>query len=108
MNIVRTPAEQLKEANSNIKKAKKRVADCSLQILKKLNEAEIECVTKVLTEYLGHAPKDEDFKKCTQITESNSSANYILCHLDVKLGMITKDIPDFKVSFNPNKIEFKQ
>ncbi len=87
-------------------------ANIASMVTKHQNQAEEECLTKVLTAYLEREPTDDDFMNCTQLVNEGNVNQYVLAHLDVKLGMITRSFvddngtPTFRVEFEPRKLEF--
>ena len=93
---------------------KQQMASISISVMQHQYKAEEECVSLVLKEYLKRAPTDEDFSRCTRMFETeNSKLEYILCHENVKLGLIKHEFtfhtgtPSFTVSFNPEVTEFQ-
>lgn len=92
----------------------KEIGRVSYNMMEQHYKAEESCVLQVLYKHLGRKPTDEDYKNCTMMF-GKSKKDYILCHLDTKLGVISKtfegDPKDgfkFRVRFSPDITGFDE
>ncbi len=103
-------------ALKGIQEDKKLVTKLAIDLIKKQQECELNCITKVLNQYLGYAPTEKDFKNCIKMyrDDNESPDEFILCHRNVKLGLVTHVTSikmgdtKFSVQFNPDIIEFEK
>ena len=94
----------------------KEMGRVSYKMMEKHHEAEESCVLQVLCKHLDRKPTDEDYKNCTRMF-GKSKMDYILCHLDTKLGVISKTFEGnplekdgfkFRVQFSPDITGFDE
>lgn len=78
-----------------------QLSKAALDMAKKIFDAEEKLLTSALTDFLKRPAITEDFKQCTRMYASGEyRGSYIFCYEHYKLGMVSQEIIDGKVSFS--------